>query len=99
MNIFFRNQRITALSLFLADSYQDQKILRDKVIPPELVLGSKHFRREFVGVRPHSGGTGRGESRVVRSVWSGKEKGMGGFRSDPQNAFRGRLVHQDRNRT
>lgn len=45
-------QRITALNLFLSDIYQSQKILRDKVIPPELVLGSKHFRREFIGVRP-----------------------------------------------
>ncbi|HHE32033.1 MAG TPA: circularly permuted type 2 ATP-grasp protein [Chlorobaculum parvum] len=45
-------QRITALNLFLSDIYQKQKILRDKVIPAELVLGSKHFRREFIGVRP-----------------------------------------------
>ncbi|MBN1928681.1 MAG: circularly permuted type 2 ATP-grasp protein [Chlorobiaceae bacterium] len=45
-------QRITALNLFLSDIYQSQKILRDKVIPAELVLGSKHFRREFIGVRP-----------------------------------------------
>ena len=45
-------QRITALNLFLHDVYHDQKILRDKVVPAELVLGSKHFRREFVGVNP-----------------------------------------------
>ncbi len=48
-------QRITALNEFLSDIYHDQKILKDKVIPPELVLGSKHFRREFVGVRPPLG--------------------------------------------
>jgi uncharacterized circularly permuted ATP-grasp superfamily protein len=48
-------QRITALNLFLHDLYHDQKILRDKVVPPELVLGSKHFRREFVGVNPPRG--------------------------------------------
>ena len=48
-------QRLTALNLFLADIYQDQKILRDKVIPADLVLGSKHFRREFVGVKPPLG--------------------------------------------
>lgn len=45
-------QRITALNLFLHDVYHDQKILRDKVVPAELVLGSKHFRREFMGVNP-----------------------------------------------
>lgn len=48
-------QRITALNLFLFDLYHDQKILRDKVVPAELVLGSKHFRREFVGVNPPLG--------------------------------------------
>ena len=48
-------QRITALNEFLSDIYQSQKILKDKVVPPELVLGSKHFRREFVGVRPPLG--------------------------------------------
>jgi uncharacterized circularly permuted ATP-grasp superfamily protein len=48
-------QRITALNLFLFDLYHEQKILRDKVVPAELVLGSKHFRREFVGVNPPLG--------------------------------------------
>ncbi|TCD48571.1 circularly permuted type 2 ATP-grasp protein [Chlorobium sp. N1] len=48
-------QRITALNLFLYDIYHTQKILRDKVIPAELVLGSPHFRREFVGVTPPLG--------------------------------------------
>jgi uncharacterized circularly permuted ATP-grasp superfamily protein len=48
-------QRITALNEFLSDIYMEQKILRDKVIPADLVLGSKHFRREFVGIRPPLG--------------------------------------------
>lgn len=48
-------QRITALNEFLSDIYQSQKILRDKIIPPDLVLGSKHFRREFIGVKPPLG--------------------------------------------
>ncbi|MEI6534693.1 MAG: circularly permuted type 2 ATP-grasp protein, partial [Verrucomicrobiaceae bacterium] len=43
-------QRITALNLFLHDIYHDQKILRDRVIPPPYVLSAKHFRREFMGV-------------------------------------------------
>ena len=41
-------QRITALNLFLHDIYHEQKILRDGVIPPSIVLSGKHFRREFV---------------------------------------------------
>jgi uncharacterized circularly permuted ATP-grasp superfamily protein len=48
-------QRITALNAFLHDIYHTQKILKDKVVPAELVLGSKHFRREFVGVNPPLG--------------------------------------------
>jgi uncharacterized circularly permuted ATP-grasp superfamily protein len=41
-------QRITALNLFLHDIYHEQKILRDGVVPAALVLGAKHFRREFM---------------------------------------------------
>jgi uncharacterized circularly permuted ATP-grasp superfamily protein len=43
-------QRITALNLFCQDIYHDQKILRDGVIPPELIYGAKSFRREMFGV-------------------------------------------------
>jgi uncharacterized circularly permuted ATP-grasp superfamily protein len=42
-------QRITALNMFLEDIYHEQKILRDRVIPPHYVLNAKHFRREFMG--------------------------------------------------
>jgi uncharacterized circularly permuted ATP-grasp superfamily protein len=42
-------QRITALNLFLHDIYHDQKILKDRIIPPHYILGAKHFRREFMG--------------------------------------------------
>jgi uncharacterized circularly permuted ATP-grasp superfamily protein len=42
-------QRITALNLFCKDIYNDQKILTDKVIPPELIYGAKMFRREMLG--------------------------------------------------
>jgi uncharacterized circularly permuted ATP-grasp superfamily protein len=42
-------QRITALNLFLHDIYHDQRILRDRIIPPHYILGAKHFRREFMG--------------------------------------------------
>ena len=48
-------QRITALNEFLHDIYHTQKILKDKIIPPELILGSQHFIREFVGVNPPLG--------------------------------------------
>jgi len=42
-------QRLRALNLFLHDVYHDQKILKDGVVPRELVVNAKHFRREFLG--------------------------------------------------
>jgi uncharacterized circularly permuted ATP-grasp superfamily protein len=42
-------QRMTALNLFLADIYGGQHILREGVVPREMVESSKHFRREMVG--------------------------------------------------
>jgi len=44
-------QRITALNLFLGDIYHDGKILRDGVVPRELVFTCQHFRREMRGLR------------------------------------------------
>ncbi|MEZ0390415.1 MAG: circularly permuted type 2 ATP-grasp protein [Verrucomicrobium sp.] len=41
-------QRIQALNMFLHDIYHEQKILKDRVIPPHYILGAKHFRREFM---------------------------------------------------
>jgi uncharacterized circularly permuted ATP-grasp superfamily protein len=43
-------QRITALNMFCQDIYHGQRILREKVIPPELIYGAKMFRREMFGV-------------------------------------------------
>lgn len=42
-------QRMTALNLFLADIYGDQRILREGVVPREMVDSSKNFRPEMVG--------------------------------------------------
>jgi len=42
-------QRLTALNLFLTDIYHDQRILKEKVIPEDLILGARHFRPEMVG--------------------------------------------------
>ncbi len=45
-------QRIKALNLFLYDVYHERRIFRDKVIPEELVLKSKCYRPEMVGLDP-----------------------------------------------
>lgn len=44
-------QRITALNLFLQDLYHDEKILKDGLVPRELVYSCKHYRREMRGIR------------------------------------------------
>src|SRR5204862_4568001 len=43
-------QRITALNLFCHDVYHEQRILKEKVIPAELIYGAKMFRREMFHV-------------------------------------------------
>ena len=43
-------QRVRALNLFLHDVYHERQILKDRVIPIELVLGASGYRREFVGL-------------------------------------------------
>jgi hypothetical protein len=48
-------QRVRALDLFLHDVYHDQRMLRDRRIPVELVLGARHFRREMMGLDPPGG--------------------------------------------
>ena len=44
-------QRVRALNLFIHDVYHDRHILRDRVVPPELVLGASGYRRDCVGLR------------------------------------------------
>ena len=44
-------QRITALNLFLKDIYNEGRILKDGVVPRELVYSCRHFRRQMVGLQ------------------------------------------------
>jgi len=48
-------QRIYALNAFLQDVYNDQKILKDRVVPAELVLSSRTYRPECEGFTPPRG--------------------------------------------
>ncbi len=43
-------QRVTAINRFLWDIYHDQAILKDGVVPRELVLGNPNFRPEMMGL-------------------------------------------------
>lgn len=48
-------QRIHALNLFLQDIYNDQKILKDGIVPSDLILGSKDFLKPCIGLTPPKG--------------------------------------------
>jgi uncharacterized circularly permuted ATP-grasp superfamily protein len=45
-------QRVRALNAFLLDLYGKQQVLRDGVVPAELIYRGKDFRREIHGIRP-----------------------------------------------
>jgi len=43
-------QRLKALNLFLKDIYSQQLIIRDKIIPAELIASCPHYTREAYGI-------------------------------------------------
>jgi len=48
-------QRIYALNLFIDDVYHDQKIIKDGVIPKDILYSSKCFQPKCVGLNPPKG--------------------------------------------
>lgn len=48
-------QRTQALNLFIDDIYHEQRIVKDKVFPPEILAGSKNFREQCIGINPPLG--------------------------------------------
>jgi uncharacterized circularly permuted ATP-grasp superfamily protein len=48
-------QRLTALELFLDDIYGPQHLLRDRVIPGELLLQSRSYNPKLRGIKPPGG--------------------------------------------
>lgn len=48
-------QRVRALNLFLQDIYGDQKILKDRVIPREIIESSGGYSKELQGLTPPRG--------------------------------------------
>lgn len=48
-------QRVSAINAFLHDIYHDGKILKDGVIPRDLVLGNANYREEMIGFEPAAG--------------------------------------------
>lgn len=48
-------QRIHALNLFIHDLYHGQKILKDGIVPADIILSSKAYRKQCVGFNPPRG--------------------------------------------
>ncbi|MCW8885068.1 MAG: circularly permuted type 2 ATP-grasp protein [Motiliproteus sp.] len=48
-------QRLKALNMFIADLYDKQEIIKDGIIPGHIVLKSKNYRPECVGIKPAHG--------------------------------------------
>ena len=48
-------QRIHALNLFIDDVYHDQKILKDGVVPADVVLSSERYLKPCIGLNPPRG--------------------------------------------
>ncbi|HXJ81647.1 MAG TPA: circularly permuted type 2 ATP-grasp protein [Candidatus Methylomirabilis sp.] len=48
-------QRVTALNLFIDDIYHEQRILKDKAIPEEVIRSARSFREACVGLYPPRG--------------------------------------------
>ncbi|MEI9944729.1 MAG: circularly permuted type 2 ATP-grasp protein [Chitinophagaceae bacterium] len=47
-------QRLRALNLFLKDIYSEQQIIKDGIIPAELISSCPHYTREVFGIKvPH----------------------------------------------
>ena len=44
-------QRLMALNAFCRDVYHEQRIVREKIIPAELIYSAKMFRREMLGLQ------------------------------------------------
>ncbi|HKN00437.1 MAG TPA: circularly permuted type 2 ATP-grasp protein [Candidatus Binataceae bacterium] len=49
------SQRVRALNAFVADIYGEGKILKDEVVPRDMICGSAQYRRAAIGIKPPNG--------------------------------------------
>lgn len=48
-------QRIAAMNLFINDIYNDQKIIKEGIIPAEMIFSSSCFVKQCIGLKPQKG--------------------------------------------
>jgi len=47
-------QRLKALNLFIKDVYNDQRIIKERIVPADLIVSCPHYTREVAGIQvPH----------------------------------------------
>jgi uncharacterized circularly permuted ATP-grasp superfamily protein len=48
-------QRIKAINMFIDDIYHDQKVIKDGVVPKDLILSSHDYLKQCIGLEPPKG--------------------------------------------
>jgi len=48
-------QRLAALNCFIDDVYNEQRIFADGIVPRDLIVGSRNFREQCMGMKPMHG--------------------------------------------
>jgi uncharacterized circularly permuted ATP-grasp superfamily protein len=84
-------QRVTAINLLLDDLYHGQKILKDGIIPADLILGNANWRPQMRGVKvPHKAYVNICGTDIIRD-----EKGVPRPRGQCAHPVRGQLRHRE----
>lgn len=48
-------QRLKALNMFINDLYNEQEIIRSGIVPADVIMTSRNFRKECIGITPAHG--------------------------------------------
>ncbi len=48
-------QRLTALNLFIDDLYHERRVIRDRIVPEDIVATSRNFLKACIGAKPAHG--------------------------------------------
>ena len=99
-------QRVEALNLFIDDVYHDRKIVRDGVVPADVIESSQGYRTECIGIDPPAaddvgkpidglqwgGSARRAPSKPIAGRTAGWPRGRWPASSCSAASFRGRCI-------
>jgi len=49
------SQRLKALNMFIQDIYNDKNIIKDGIVPEDIILSSRDYKKECIGMKPLHG--------------------------------------------